>query len=295
MEVYKLGKIIENQEIKIHLILHSLEEAREELRKSLKRRKDIAKDENGTQYKEINTAKVFANGDSKEFDATIVDLMEKNKAQAKEIRTLNIEQESQTMMLCEVIEQQKRVIEDKAMIEDDKRNLDNRLEEKSIELARISNMQLDTLSQMMNAHHELNVKDIEITTLKLQNEQLQSDLRREREIVESFNKPNKAIKYFEKLMKSPRSNNDTLGLGYTRTEEGESSKSVEERNDKGKNSKPTCHFCGKKGHTAKWSKNVNHHDKSKNMVDFHKCNKQGHQEPECKSRTMHAQRFEGDY
>ena len=34
MEVYKLGKIIENQEIEIHLILHSLEEDREELRKS---------------------------------------------------------------------------------------------------------------------------------------------------------------------------------------------------------------------------------------------------------------------
>ena len=58
------------------------------------------------------------------------------------------------------------------MIEDDTRNLAKRLEEKSIELARVSNMQLDTLSQMMNAHHELNVKDIEVSTLKMQNEQL---------------------------------------------------------------------------------------------------------------------------
>ena len=62
MEVYKLAKIIENQEIEIHLILHSLEEAREELRKSLKRRKDISIAENDTQYKEIDTSKVFANG-----------------------------------------------------------------------------------------------------------------------------------------------------------------------------------------------------------------------------------------
>ena len=84
----------------------------------------------------------------------------------------------------------KKDIEDKVMIEDDKRNLAKRLEEKSIKLARISNMQLDTLSQMMNAHHELNVKDIEISTLKMQNEQLQNDLRREKEITESFNKPN---------------------------------------------------------------------------------------------------------
>ena len=103
--------------------------------------------------------------------------MEKNRVQDEEIRTLKIEQESQAMMLCEVTEQKKRAIEDKTMIEDDKRNLANILEEKSIELARISNMQLDTLSQMMNAHHELNVKDIEITTLKLQNEQLQNELK----------------------------------------------------------------------------------------------------------------------
>ena len=72
------------------------------------------------------------------------------------------------------------------MIEDEKRNLANRLEEKSIELAIFSNMQLYTLSQMMNAHHELNVKDIEISTLRMQNEQLHNDLRREKEIAENF-------------------------------------------------------------------------------------------------------------
>ena len=88
------------------------------------------------------------------------------------------------MMLCEITEQKKRAIEDRAMIEDDKRNLANRLEDKS----RFSNMQLDTLSQIMNSHHELNIKDIEISTLKMKNEQLQNDLRREKDIVESFKK-----------------------------------------------------------------------------------------------------------
>ena len=58
-------------------------------------------------------------------------------------------------------------MEDEAMIEEDKRILKNRLEEMSIELTKISNMQFDTLSQIMNANYELNVKDIEITTLKL--------------------------------------------------------------------------------------------------------------------------------
>ena len=72
----------------------------------------------------------------------------------------------------------------------------------------------------------------------------------EKEFAKSFSKPNEAIKYFEQLTRSPRSNNDTSRLGYTSTEEGESSKSGEERSNKGKNSKPTYHNCGKVGHTT---------------------------------------------
>ena len=96
--------------------------------------------ENVLHYKEIDTTQVFANGYSKEFDAAIAELMEKNRAQVEEIRSLKMEHESQSMMLCEIIEQKKRVVEDRAMLEDEKRNLANRLEEKSIELTKISNM-----------------------------------------------------------------------------------------------------------------------------------------------------------
>ena len=53
------------------------------------------------------------------------------------------------------------------MIEDEKRILTKNLEEKTSEVARIANMQLETLGQMMIANHELNAKDIEITTLNL--------------------------------------------------------------------------------------------------------------------------------
>ena len=172
MEVYKLGKITENQENEIHLMLHQLNEARDASRSSLKRKEKISIEENDTQYKEIDTTKLFANGNSSEFDVAIVNLMENNKVQAKKIRNLKMEQESQAILLCEVTEQKRKAIEDKATIQQDKRILTNRLEKKLVEISKISNMQLDTLSQMMNIHHELNVKDIEITTLKLQNEQL---------------------------------------------------------------------------------------------------------------------------
>ena len=158
------------------------------------------------------------------------------------------------------------------MIEDDKRNLANRLEEKSTELTEISNMQLDTLSQMMNAHHELNIKEIEISTLRMQNEQLQNDLKREKEIVENFNKSSEPIKHFEQLLKSPRSNNDTSRLGFTSTKEGETSKSVEQRSDKGNNSKPTCHFYNKGGHIANAcrSRKINQQNKPKRKGYCHK-------------------------
>ena len=66
--------------------------------------------------------------------------MEKNRVQDEEIMNLKLEQESRVMMLCEATEQKKRSIEDKVMIEEDKRTLVDRLEEKSIELTRISNM-----------------------------------------------------------------------------------------------------------------------------------------------------------
>ena len=79
-------------------------------------------------------------------------------------------------------------------------------------------------------------------------------------------------------MRSPRSNNDTSGLGYTSNKEGESSKSVTEISNKGKNSKPTCHNCGKKGHIFNMyrSKTAIQNVKKKSMGHCHKCNKQGH-------------------
>ena len=155
-------------------------------------------------------------------------------------------------------------------------------------------MQLDTLSQMMNAHHELNVKDIDISTLKMQNEQLQNDLRREKEIEDSFKKSREAINHFEQLLKSPRSSNDTSGLGFTSTEECETSKSVEKRSDMGKNSKPTCHFCSKKGHTANVcrSRKTNQQDTPKNKGYCHKCNVQGNLTQDCRTKVIRITRFD---
>ena len=103
---------------------------------------------------------------------------------------------------------------------------------------------------------------------------MQNELKREKEIEENFNKSSEAIKHFEQLMKSPRTNNHTLVIGYTSTKVGESSKSVEQRSDKGKDSKPTCHYCNKKGHTANVcrSRRINQPNTPKSKGYCYKCN-----------------------
>ena len=55
--------------------------------------------------------------------------MEKNRVQAEKIKNFKLEQESQAILLCEVTKQNKRAMEEKAMIEEDKRILNNKLEE----------------------------------------------------------------------------------------------------------------------------------------------------------------------
>ena len=139
----------------------------------------------------------------------------------------------------------------------------------------------------MNLHHELNIKDIEISTLKVQNDQLQSELKREKETEKNLNKSSEAIKYFEQFLKSPRSVHDTSGLGYTSTEIGESSKDVEKRSDKGKDSKPTCHYCNKKGHTANVCRNrrINQQSIPKSKGYCYKCNMQGHMTQDYRSNV----------
>ena len=132
-----------------------------------------------------------------------------------------------------------------------------------------------------------------IKTLKLQNEQLRNNLKREKKFSINFNKPSEAIKYFEQLMRSPRSNSDSSRLGYTSIEEGELPKSGEERSNKGKNSKPTCHNCGKIGHTTNVCrrKTTNQNPKQKFMGHYYKYNKQRHQAHECRIKTISIQIF----
>ena len=70
----------------------------------MKRRKEIDIEENDTHYQDFNTTKLFADGNTSEFDVAIVDLMEKNGSLTEEVKNLKIEYEVQLVFLCEVID-----------------------------------------------------------------------------------------------------------------------------------------------------------------------------------------------
>lgn len=77
---------------------------------------------------------------------------------------------------------------------------------------------------------------------------LRNVIRSKKELVEKINKPCKEFKFFEELMKSPRSFGSTSGQGHTKKhssiKEGETSKSGEIKNAKSKG-KPACYHYGK--------------------------------------------------
>ena len=50
-----MGKVIENQMIEIQLVLHQLKDARDVLKDSLKKRKEMAIQKGDTQYQELDT------------------------------------------------------------------------------------------------------------------------------------------------------------------------------------------------------------------------------------------------
>ena len=172
----------------------------------------------------------------------------------------------------------------------------------SFEVQKLTNIHLDMIIQLIITNQEAIRKDLEIKNLKLQNEQLKNELKYEKELMESLNKPNEAIKHFEDMVKSLREKDiSRLGCKQSSTnEEGESSKSGELRNAKTKG-KPTCYYCGNFGHTTNICKRKN--DKktpiSKRRSNYSKCKKLEHQGHECKTMntdsTRKASRFQGHY
>ena len=95
-----------------------------------------------------------------------------------------------------------------------------------------------------------------------------------------MNNSSEALRYFEDLLRSPKSISDTFGLGYAR--KGVSSSDREKKNTKGK---PTFHHCGKIGHKTNICKRKNgNHGPKQNTKG--KNQKEGHQIHQRNFKTL---------
>ena len=75
----------------------------------------------------------------KNNDEALKKLLKKNSAKVKEAKDLKIEQETQSITLHEEIKQKKKAMEEKLMVEEEKRMMARRLEKRSIEVQKIIN------------------------------------------------------------------------------------------------------------------------------------------------------------
>ena len=177
-----------------------------------------------------------------------------------------------------------------------------RFVERSSYVQKLTNNQLDMMNQLPLTNWELNIKVIKIANMRSQTNQLRDELISEKVLLERMHKPSKAIRYFEELMRSPRSSSDTHGFGhikkYSPMKEGELSKSGEKIFLKPEG-KPRCHHCVKLGHTTNICKRKfdKKNPKSKFISNYFNCKKKGYQEHEYMSKesdTPIAPIFEGN-
>lgn len=113
--------------IEIHIILHLLEGVGEEIRKSLRKRKEMDIQQNDTLNKEIDTKGLLDSRKVGDNDTTIAELLEKNNILRREVKGLKRKQETQSVRLCEVTEKKRKVEKEKIMAKEDKRQMETKL------------------------------------------------------------------------------------------------------------------------------------------------------------------------
>ena len=104
MEIFRLEKAIENENLDLEMAMAQLNEAKEHLSQSLRRRKQLAKQMNDHQYVEENIEDLLPSSSSDEANVAIKELLAKNGSLQEEVRKLKREQEMQSIRLCEVLE-----------------------------------------------------------------------------------------------------------------------------------------------------------------------------------------------
>ena len=96
MEVFRLDKAIENEKLDLEMAMAQLNETKEHLSQSLRRRKEFAREMNDHQYVETKIEDLFpsrSSNEANEENNAIKELLEKNGSLQEEVRMRRREQE----------------------------------------------------------------------------------------------------------------------------------------------------------------------------------------------------------
>ena len=104
MEIFRLDKAIDNENLDLKMAISQLKKAKEKLSQSLKRRKDLAIQMNDHLYTEERIEDLHPSSTSDEANDAIKELLEKNGSLQEEVRKLRREQEIQSVRVCEIME-----------------------------------------------------------------------------------------------------------------------------------------------------------------------------------------------
>lgn len=220
MEAYRLDKIIENEKIDLILAKDKIKNLKDQLSKSLARRKEIAISMNETQYSEKKIDNLCLENDTQETNEVVKDLLGKNSLLQEEVKKLKRDMELLAVKSYGNSDQEDQTILSKNLMEKEIRTLKEKLEEKDNEVSQLSIHQANLSRQLSDAHQTIHL-------LKEENEKHGQE---------------QSINQFENEQKG------RAGLGYQ--EQNDSSKLGNK-----KATKPTCTHYGKLGHTTNkcWS------------------------------------------
>ena len=112
MEIFRLGKAIDNEDLDLEMSITQLKKENEQLSQFLRRRKDLSIQMYYHLYIEERIEELHSASSSDEANWTIKELLEKNGSLQEEVRTLRSKQEIQTVGLCEVMEEKNKIKEE---------------------------------------------------------------------------------------------------------------------------------------------------------------------------------------
>ena len=104
MEIFRLEKSIDNENLALEMAISQLKKAKEKLSQSLKRRKELANQMNDHLYIEERIEYFPPSRSLDEENDAIKELLEKNGSLQEEVRKLKRKQEIQSIRLCEVLD-----------------------------------------------------------------------------------------------------------------------------------------------------------------------------------------------